>query len=105
MARENQNFFRSFTHRNTMSSAIQDYLEGKIDFVGQQRVDEVARIWLFSFTALSFVIGFALQSLKFSFMLLGASTVVLCVIVLPAWPMFNRHPVKWLPVAGGDTKQ
>ncbi|GAW00649.1 microsomal signal peptidase 12 kDa subunit-domain-containing protein [Lentinula edodes] len=81
-----------------MSGNIQDYFEGKIDFVGQQRVDEIARIWLFSFTALSFLLGFALQSLKISFVLLGASTVVLCAIVLPAWPMYNKHPVKWLPV-------
>ncbi|KAJ3735541.1 microsomal signal peptidase 12 kDa subunit-domain-containing protein [Lentinula guzmanii] len=80
-----------------MSNAIQDYFEGKIDFVGQQRVDEIARIWLFSFTALSFALGFALHSLKTSFMLLGSSTVVLCAIVLPAWPMYNKHPVKWLP--------
>ncbi|KAJ3730759.1 microsomal signal peptidase 12kDa subunit [Lentinula raphanica] len=86
-----------------MSSAVQDYFEGKIDFVGQQRVEEISRIWLFFFTALSFVLGFALQSLKLSFMLLGTSTVVLCVIVLPAWPMYNMHPVKWLPVVGEQT--
>ncbi|KIK64111.1 hypothetical protein GYMLUDRAFT_40362 [Collybiopsis luxurians FD-317 M1] len=85
-----------------MSSSIQQYFEGKIDFIGQQRVEEIARLWLFSFTALSFVLGFALQSLKITFGLLGTSSIVLCVIVLPAWPMYNSHPVKWLPVRGSS---
>ena len=23
-------------------------------------------------------------------------------LVVPSWPFFNRHPVKWLPVGGSE---
>jgi signal peptidase complex subunit 1 len=82
------------------SNVLQQYFEGKIDFVGQQRVEDIAKLWLFSFTALSFALGFALQSLRITFGLMGFSTAVLCIVVLPAWPMYNAHPVRWLPVQG-----
>ncbi|THU90606.1 microsomal signal peptidase [Dendrothele bispora CBS 962.96] len=84
-------------------NVLQEYLEGKIDFAGQKLVDDIVRIWLIAATAISFVAGFALQSLLVTFSILGLSTVALLVVVIPPWPMFNRHPVKWLPVA--ETKK
>ncbi|KAF9444325.1 hypothetical protein P691DRAFT_763508 [Macrolepiota fuliginosa MF-IS2] len=75
---------------------MQDYLEGKIDFVGQQRVEEVARVVLISTTALSFIVGFAMQSLAVTFGIFGAVTAVLLLAVVPPWPMFRQHPVRWL---------
>ncbi|KAE9394057.1 hypothetical protein BT96DRAFT_199559 [Gymnopus androsaceus JB14] len=42
-------------------SFVQEYFEGKIDFVGQQKVDEISRLWLVGFTTLSFILGFALR--------------------------------------------
>ncbi|KAF5345022.1 hypothetical protein D9758_010426 [Tetrapyrgos nigripes] len=77
------------------------------DFAGQKLVDDIVRIWLMATTAISFIAGFALQSLFVTFSILGLSTVALLVLVVPPWPMFNRHPVKWLPVvnASSDTKK
>ncbi|KAJ6632436.1 microsomal signal peptidase [Mycena sp. CBHHK59/15] len=77
---------------------LQEITEGKIDFVGQQRVDQITRIWLIGTTIISFLVGFALQSLQITFGLFGASTVVLALLVFPPWPMFNRHPTQWLSV-------
>ncbi|KAF9074245.1 microsomal signal peptidase 12 kDa subunit-domain-containing protein [Rhodocollybia butyracea] len=88
---------RKYHCKAQMDKVILAYFEGKIDFVGQQYVEEIARMWLISFAALSFILGYVFQSMKLTFGLLGASTVVLFAIVLPPWRMFNSHPVKWLP--------
>ncbi|OJT11883.1 Signal peptidase complex subunit 1 [Trametes pubescens] len=72
------------------------------DFEGQKLVERIARDTLIAATAISFVAGFALQSLQVTFGLFALFVVGLSLAVLPPWPMFNRHPVVWLPAK--DTK-
>ncbi|KAJ7102925.1 microsomal signal peptidase [Mycena epipterygia] len=86
------------TVTSVMSSFLQQFTEGKIDFVGQQQVEQISRVWLIGSTIISFIIGFALQSLQLTFGIFGTSTVLLALFVLPPWPVFNRHPTEWLPV-------
>jgi len=73
-------------------------MDGKIDFAGQKFVDLAVKTVLVVSTAVSFVLGFALQDLRVTFGILTLATVALTLVVVPPWPMFNRHPVKWLPV-------
>ncbi|CAL1702540.1 unnamed protein product [Somion occarium] len=80
-----------------MNEYIQSLLEGRIDFEGQKVVEKLARLTLIAVTAVSFILGFALQSLRVTFTLLGASVILLSLVVLPPWGAYNRHPVKWLP--------
>ncbi|KAJ7725193.1 microsomal signal peptidase 12kDa subunit [Mycena metata] len=79
--------------------SLQDLTEGKIDFVGQLQVEQISRIWLISATIISFILGFALQSMQLTFGIFGISTVLLALVIVPPWPMFNRHPTQWLPAA------
>ncbi|PBK98226.1 microsomal signal peptidase 12 kDa subunit [Armillaria gallica] len=79
--------------------------EGKIDFEGQRLAEQMSRIYLIAATAISFIIGFALQSLQTTFILYGASVVILALIVVPPWPMFNRHAVTWLPPTPAGSKK
>ncbi|KAJ7863265.1 microsomal signal peptidase subunit [Mycena leptocephala] len=81
-----------------MSSFLQDLAEGKIDFVGQQQVERISRVWLIGSAIISFILGFALQSMQLTLGVFGLSTLMLALVVLPPWPMFNRHPTQWLPV-------
>ncbi|KAF8966119.1 microsomal signal peptidase 12kDa subunit [Flammula alnicola] len=81
-----------------MSTFLQEITEGKIDFAGQSLVDLVARVVLAASAVFAFGVGFALQDLRITFGIVGASTLGLALLLLPPWPMFNRHPVKWLPV-------
>ncbi|KAI0331532.1 microsomal signal peptidase subunit [Cubamyces sp. BRFM 1775] len=83
-----------------MSNAIQKLLEGKIDFEGQKLVERIARDTLVAATLVSFIAGFALQSLRVTFGLFALFVVLLSIVVIPPWPMYNRHPVKWLPAKG-----
>jgi len=79
-----------------MNAYIQKVTEGRIDFEGQKKVDDLVRYTLIASTVVSFILGFALQSLSITFGSLGVLTIALCLIVIPPWPMFNRHPVQWL---------
>ncbi|KAF8556595.1 microsomal signal peptidase 12 kDa subunit [Imleria badia] len=76
-------------------SSFRDLLEGKIDFYGQKKADDVVRIASIASTILSFVLGFALQSLRITMGTFALCTVVLALVVLPPWPAFNKHPVQW----------
>ncbi|KAG7085502.1 hypothetical protein E1B28_003064 [Marasmius oreades] len=78
--------------------------QGMIDFAGQKQVDEISRIWLISSTVISFVAGFASQNIRVTFGFLGISTLLLFAVVIPPWPMFNKHPVTWLPSVGEKKK-
>ncbi|KAJ7140668.1 microsomal signal peptidase subunit [Mycena epipterygia] len=88
-----------------MSSFLQQVSEGKIDFVGQHRVEQTVRIWLIGSAIISFVLGFALQSLQLTFATFGMSVVTLVLLVVPPWPMFNRHPTQWLPMVPKVNKE
>ncbi|OJA14647.1 hypothetical protein AZE42_02673 [Rhizopogon vesiculosus] len=77
--------------------ALQELVEGRIDFNGQKKADDIVRVVLITSTLLSFVVGFTLSSLKITLSTFALSTVALSLVVLPPWPMFNKHPVKWLP--------
>ncbi|KAA1473218.1 microsomal signal peptidase 12 kDa subunit [Dentipellis sp. KUC8613] len=81
----------------SLPASVQQLLDGKIDFEGQKTVDTLTRFVLVTLTAVSFVLGCALQSLRATFGLYGVGVAVLLLVVIPPWPMYNAHPVQWLP--------
>ncbi|KAI0738156.1 microsomal signal peptidase subunit [Daedaleopsis nitida] len=80
-----------------MSDLLQKYLEGKIDFEGQKLVEQISRNVLIVATVVSFIAGFAVQSLQVLFGVFAAFVLVLSLVVIPPWPTYRRHPVTWLP--------
>ncbi|EAU81683.1 hypothetical protein CC1G_02699 [Coprinopsis cinerea okayama7 len=88
-----------------MSNALTDLVEARIDFVGQNLVEQIARVVLIAGAVISFIAGFALQSLSVTFGVYGAIVAVLALVILPAWPMFNKNPVKWLPSSETSEKK
>jgi signal peptidase complex subunit 1 len=52
--------------------------------------------------AVAFIIGFVLQDIKLALFIGLAGTGLTFLIIVPPWPFFNRHPVKWLPVNGSE---
>ncbi|KWU43691.1 hypothetical protein RHOSPDRAFT_19214 [Rhodotorula sp. JG-1b] len=77
--------------------ALKHSLEGKIDFVGQDLVEQRARHILWTAAVVSFLVGFAFQSLKLTLGLFGLAFVGCLAITLPPLPAYTAHPVKWLP--------
>ncbi|KAI6115731.1 microsomal signal peptidase [Pisolithus croceorrhizus] len=74
---------------------LQDIFEGKIDFIGQKRVDSIARVALAACTIASFAAGYVVQSLRVTMGAFALSTLLVAVMVVPPWPVYNRHPVQW----------
>lgn len=51
--------------------------------------------------AISFIVGFVLQDIKLALYVGLLGTALTFVVVVPPWPFFNNHPVKWLPAGSG----
>lgn len=52
---------------------------------------------------ISFIVGFFLQDIKLALFIGLGGTALTFLLIVPPWPFFNRHPVKWLPVGGIET--
>ncbi|GAB5587585.1 Signal peptidase complex subunit 1 [Umbelopsis nana] len=52
-----------------------------------------------------FLYGYAKQSLEATIMIFGVGFVITLLATLPPWPIYNRKPVKWLPVASESEDQ
>ncbi|KAL2107561.1 hypothetical protein VUR80DRAFT_5040 [Thermomyces stellatus] len=80
---------------------IRDVAEGQIDFEGQRLADRLALALLSISGTVSFVIGVLLQDIKLSVYVGLLGTALTFVVIVPPWPFFNKHPVKWLPAGSG----
>ncbi|CDH58332.1 predicted protein [Lichtheimia corymbifera JMRC:FSU:9682] len=79
--------------------AIADYFEWTIDFEGQKLAEQLTHLIPTLFAVIGFVVGYSMQSLLVTLEIFGAGLVLTMLLVLPPWPMYNRHPLKWLPAS------
>ncbi|KAH6893582.1 microsomal signal peptidase 12 kDa subunit-domain-containing protein [Thelonectria olida] len=79
------------------SKLARDIFEAQIDFEGQKLVELIATFLLIVVGALSFIAGYILQDIKLSLYGGLGGTALTFLIVVPAWPFYNKNPVKWLP--------
>ncbi|KAJ9111587.1 hypothetical protein QFC20_002562 [Naganishia adeliensis] len=77
---------------------VQDALEGIIDFEGQKTSERIARYGLIVSAVIAYIIGLGLGSVKYSMFTFGFGFLVVLLIAIPPWPVYNSHPIKWLPV-------
>jgi len=80
---------------------VRDWVEGQIDFEGQKLSELVANIALSVVGAVAFLVGYFLQDIKSAVWITLGGTALTFVAVVPAWPWYTQHPLKWLPVGGG----
>ncbi|RHZ62425.1 hypothetical protein Glove_340g33 [Diversispora epigaea] len=73
------------------------WLEGKIDFEGQRLTEYLLQITLVLFSILGFLVGFLQQNLLITWQIFSIGFIITGILVLPAWPYYNKHPVQWLP--------
>ncbi|KAK4242624.1 microsomal signal peptidase 12 kDa subunit-domain-containing protein [Achaetomium macrosporum] len=79
---------------------LRDLLEGQIDFEGQKLAELLVNVALTVVGVVAYFVGYFLQDIKLALYIALAGTAAVFVLVVPPWPFFNRHPVKWLPVGG-----
>ncbi|KAI1398934.1 SPC12-domain-containing protein [Hypoxylon fuscum] len=79
---------------------VRDAVEGQIDFEGQKLAEILATAILAIVGGVSFLVGFFLQDIALALKIGLGGTALAFLLVVPPWPFFNKHPVKWLPVGG-----
>lgn len=53
----------------------------------------------------AFLVGYVLQDIKLALFIALGGTALTFLVAVPPWPIYNRNPVKWLPVGGGARAQ
>jgi len=81
---------------------VREVAEGQIDFEGQRLAEFLATAMLATAGAIAFLVGFILQDIKLALYIGLGGTALTFALVVPPWPMFNKNPVQWLPVAGSE---
>jgi len=83
---------------------VRELTEGQIDFEGQRLAEFLATTLLGIAGVISFVVGYFLQDIKLALYIGLGGTALTFLLVVPPWPFFNRHPVKWLSIGGTERK-
>eukprot|EP00128_Syssomonas_multiformis_P003940 Colp12_sorted_trinity150504_noHs@5311 len=66
-----------------------------VDYKGQKLGENLYHWIISSFAIVGLVWGYLCQDFKQTFFILMAGFLLSCVLVLPPWPMFRRHPIDW----------
>jgi len=81
---------------------IRELVEGQIDFEGQKFSELLSTAILAIVGGVAFIVGFILQDIKLALYIGLGGTFFTFALVVPPWPMYNKHPVQWLPVTGNE---
>ncbi|KAF9414503.1 hypothetical protein BGZ94_000372 [Podila epigama] len=71
--------------------------EYHIDFVGQNKAEQLTQTVISAFGVIGFLVGLILQDIRLSLIIFAAGILVTAILVVPAWPYLKRNPVQWLP--------
>ncbi|EAA18135.1 signal peptidase 12kDa subunit [Plasmodium yoelii yoelii] len=65
------------------------------DFHGQKLAFLIKNIIFTISTIVSIVIGYHKQDLALSTYIILAGTALSIILIIPTWPIYNRHPIRW----------
>ncbi|KAI1729765.1 microsomal signal peptidase 12 kDa subunit (SPC12) domain-containing protein [Ditylenchus destructor] len=68
-----------------------------VDFEGQRYAERIFQIVLVASAVIGFIAGYGTQQLSVTMYCIGVGFLISCLLVLPPWPMFRRHSLKWQP--------
>jgi len=68
-----------------------------MDYEGQKLAEWLMMRMLIFWAAVSFIAGYAMSSFLLMLQINGIGLVLTCIAVLPDWPIYRSHPLKWLP--------
>ncbi|EAW12487.1 signal peptidase complex subunit 1 [Aspergillus clavatus NRRL 1] len=82
---------------------VQDAFEGQIDFHGQRITEILSTAILIISGAAAFLIGYIYQDIHLTLWIGLAGTLLTALVVIPPWPVYNKHPEKWLVPSLGNS--
>ncbi|XP_074601555.1 signal peptidase complex subunit Spase12 [Brevipalpus obovatus] len=66
-----------------------------LDFAGQRKAERLFQILVLLFAAVGLAVGYHYEQFSYTVYSLGAGFLLSCLLTLPPWPMYRRHPLKW----------
>uniref|UniRef100_A0AAV1TET1 Signal peptidase complex subunit 1 n=1 Tax=Peronospora matthiolae TaxID=2874970 RepID=A0AAV1TET1_9STRA len=70
-----------------------------VDYKGQARAEILLVVCYVVICTPAWIHGYFKQDFTSALHAWMVATVVSALLILPNWPIYNRHPVKWLPSA------
>lgn len=68
-----------------------------MDFQGQKAAEQWISRVLIAFAAVGFIAGYLLSNFLLMVVINLVGLAVTLGLVVPDWPLFNQHPLQWLP--------
>ncbi|XP_003789428.1 signal peptidase complex subunit 1 [Otolemur garnettii] len=79
-------------------------LPTQMDYKGQKLAEQMFQgIILFS-AIVGFIYGYVAEQFGWTVYIVMAGFAFSCLLTLPPWPIYRRHPLKWLPVQDSSTE-
>ncbi|XP_007950282.1 signal peptidase complex subunit 1 [Orycteropus afer afer] len=79
-------------------------LPTQMDYRGQKLAEQMFQgIILFS-AIVGFIYGYVAEQFGWTVYIVMAGFAFSCLLTLPPWPIYRRHPLKWLPVQDSGTE-
>ena len=73
-----------------------------MDFVGQKFAEQLNFYLLIVFALIASSVGYLTGSFSLLVKIYASGLLLDAVVVVPDWPWFNKHPLKWLPAKNVD---
>ncbi|XP_043934815.1 signal peptidase complex subunit 1 [Protopterus annectens] len=70
----------------------------QMDFKGQKLAEHIFQIIIVVSAVIGFAYGYMIEQFGWTVYVVLAGFAVSCLLTLPPWPMYRRHPLKWQPV-------
>lgn len=97
----------SFHCRYQSSATMLEHLSSlptQMDYKGQKLAEQMFQgIILFS-AIVGFIYGYVAEQFGWTVYIVMAGFAFSCLLTLPPWPIYRRHPLKWLPVQDSGTE-
>tara|TARA_B110000914_G_C15110348_1_gene285845 strand:- start:132 stop:464 length:333 start_codon:yes stop_codon:yes gene_type:complete len=69
----------------------------EIDFEGQKYCEDLYKKIIIFSVILAMIVSFSTQYLSHGIYIISAGTALAMIVCVPAWGIYKRNPLKWLP--------
>ncbi|XP_004411523.1 PREDICTED: signal peptidase complex subunit 1 [Odobenus rosmarus divergens] len=82
-------------------------LPTQMDYKGQKLAEQMFQGIILSSAIVGFIYGYVAEQFGWTVYIVMAGFAFSCLLTLPPWPIYRRHPLKWLPVqdSGSEDKK
>ncbi|KAJ1111597.1 hypothetical protein NDU88_008914 [Pleurodeles waltl] len=80
-------------------------LPTQMDYKGQKLAEQIFQGIIIVSAVIGFVYGYMIEQFGWTVYIVMAGFALSCLLTLPPWPMYRRHPLKWLPAQDSGAEE